>query len=241
MRQRGYAVAFALVLVAIVAGAYFGGRFAVLRFRQDFQFRREWSPPALATPVASAPPELAGPTEAPALATRPKPTQVVVPTPVSPTPEPFATAVATASRTAPVTAPTPQLSRPASESTATATSQPTPPSVEPFAIKGVVRDSQGDCGGTYVLGHVVSHSGEPLPGVRLLLVDDFNNRAFAITKSGQTDLGRYDFPVSGPPRRFSLSVVDEAGAPISRSVSFAYYGNTPDAQATCYWIDWQRQ
>jgi hypothetical protein len=242
MRQRGYAVAFALVLVAVVGGAYFGGRFVVQRFRQDFQFRREWSPPELVTALpATQPPELTPLPQAAVATRRPTPTQVVVPTPVAPTPEPYTPPVSPAATTTQAPVGTPETGRETTLPIENPTPLPTPAPSEPFAVNGPVRASFGDCGGTYVLGLITSRGGDPLPGVRLRLVDEFDNEAFAVTKSGQADLGRYDFPVAGPPRRFSLSVVDEAGSALSRAAGFAYYGDAADAQATCYWVDWQRR
>jgi hypothetical protein len=240
MRQRGYALAFALVLVAIVAGGFFGGRFVVQRFRQDFQFRQEWSPPKLSTqPPATAAPEATPQTEAAAPTPRPAPTRVVIPTLVAPSPEPSTPPVPPAFTPSEATAPveTAETALPAESSTPL----PTPAPAEPFAAKGSVRASLGDCGGNYVLGLVTGRDGEPLPGVRLRLVDEFANEATAVTKSGEADLGRYDFPVAGPPRRFSVSVVDESGAALSRTAGFAYYGDAADAQASCYWVDWQRR
>lgn len=240
MRQRGYAIAFALVLVALVAGAYFGGRFAVQRFRQDFQFRREWTPPELATPLpatvggeATSSPQAAAPTR------RSAPTQIVVPTPVAPTPAPYAPPVTPVSAPAEATASAPTELPDTSLPSETPTPLPAPTPVEPFAAMASLRASVGDCGGTYVLGRVLDRNGEPISGVRLHLVDEFANEAFAVTKSGPSDMGRFDFPVAGPPRRFSLSVVNEAGAALSRTVGFTYYGDAADAQATCYWVDWQ--
>jgi hypothetical protein len=240
MRERGYALAFALVLVAIVVGAFFGGRFVVQRFRQDFRFRQEWSPPELSTELPASPaPEATLQTEAAAPTRRSAPTQVVIPSPVAPTPEPFTTPVPPSSTRPKVTAPaeTRETTPPAE----TSTPFPTPPPAEPFAVNGAVRASLGDCGGNYVLGRITARNGDPLPGVRVRLLDEFANEAFAVTKSGQSDMGRYDFPVSGPPRRFSVSVVDESGAALSRPAGFAYYGDSADAQASCYWVDWQRR
>jgi hypothetical protein len=236
MRQRLFAVLFALVLVAIVLGAFFGGRFVVQRFRQDFSFRRDssrlqWTP-APAEVVATA---VVAPT------TRPTNTAIVIPTPIAPSPEPYTP------KPALTTAPTDEAPRvtqqPSSQTQPTGTSTPELMriSAEPFQAKAAVRYSQGDCGGTYVLGFVTDVAGNPLSGVTLRLVDEYDNASLAVTKAGQADMGRYDFPVAGPPRRFSIEVVDESGSPLSRSSGFAYYGDSPDAQATCYWIDWQRR
>jgi hypothetical protein len=238
MRRLGYVIAFALVLVVIVAGTFFGGRFVVQRFRQDFQFRQEWSPPELpSSPTPEAPPE----TETVAPTARPAPTQVVVPTPVAPSPEPF---IPTDTPTLPATPAlviTPDQTQTPTPAAETATLPPTPAAAEPFHASGPARTSLGDCGGLLVLGLVSDANGAPLPGIRLRLVDEFANEAFAVTKSGQTDLGRYDFPMAGPPRELSLTIVDEGGSPLSRPAGFTFYGNAPDAQATCYEIDWQRR
>ena len=232
MRQRGYAIVFALVLVAIVLGAFFGGRFVVQRFRQDFQFKREWSPPEWTpSPVAQAPAITLAPT---GLTTR---TPIVIPTPIAPSPEPFVTEPAPASPPTEEAGPMPPETKTSTPSTETPTPEPIQVSNEPFQAKGAVRYSQGDCGGTYVIGFVTDRDGVPMPGVRLRLIDEFNNEALAVTKSGQADLGRYDFPVAGPPRSFSIAIVDESGSPLSRPVGVVYYGDSPDAESTCYWID----
>ena len=234
MRQRAYAIVFALVLIAIVLGAFFGGRFVVQRFRQDFQFKREWSPPEWTpSPVAQAPAITLAPTGLP---TR---TPIVIPTSIAPSPEPFVTESAPASPPTEEAAPMPPETETPTPSTETPTPEPIQVSNEPFQTKGAVRYSQGDCGGTYVIGFVTDRDGVPMPGVRLRLIDEFNNEALAVTKSGQADLGRYDFPVAGPPRRLSVAIVDDAGTLLSRSAGFPFYGDAPDAQATCYWIDWQ--
>jgi hypothetical protein len=237
MRQRIYAVALVLLLAAIVVGAFFGGRFVIQRFRQDFQFRREWSPsewtPSPATTV---------PTIPPAPTAHPSNTPIVVPTPIAPSPEPYTPAPAATSRpTEEITPVSEQTAAPIAQPSETPTSESTQVSSEPFQAKAAVRYTRGDCGGTYVLGFVMDRAGERLPGIRLRLEDEYDNEAFAVTKAGQADLGRYDFPVAGPPRRFSIAIVDESGSTLSPPVGVVYYGDSPDAQATCYWIDWQRR
>jgi hypothetical protein len=238
MRQLGYSIAFALVLTTIVVGSFFGGRFIVQRFRQDFQFRQEWSPPESST---SATPKATPATETVVPTPRPAPSQVVIPTPVAPTPEPLTPPDTPTPPPAPAVVITAEEAQTPTQPAETATPFPTSASDEPFYASGPVRASLGDCGGILVLGRVSDAKGAPLPGIRLHLVDEYANEAFAVTKSGQVDLGRYDFPLAGPPRRFSLTVVDEAGSPLSRPAGFAFFGNAPDAQATCYWIDWLRR
>ncbi len=236
MRQIAYVVAFVLLLAVILVGAFLGGRLLVERVRQDFQPRLEWTPPV--APVSPAPevtPDAATPQPPPAR------TAAVIPTPAAPKPEPLTTPAP------PPPAPTEAVLPEAADTqevpgaTEVPTSTPPPVASEPFQPLGPVRTSRGDCAGTYVLGTVTDRSGAPIPGVRLRLVDEFANEAVAITKAGQADLGRYDFPLAGPPRQFSLAIVDDGGAPLSQSVGFAFYGDAPDAEATCYWINWQRR
>ena len=51
MRQRGYLIAFVLVLLIACVGGFFGGRFLIRRLQQDFGSQATWAPPtALALP-----------------------------------------------------------------------------------------------------------------------------------------------------------------------------------------------
>ena len=62
MRQRGYLIAFVLVLLTACVGGFFGGRFLIRRLQQDFGSQATWAPPTAsppsqtgdATPVATA-------------------------------------------------------------------------------------------------------------------------------------------------------------------------------------------
>jgi hypothetical protein len=236
MRQRLYAIVFALVLLLIVLGAFFGARFVVQRFRQDFTFRQDWTPSQWTPASAEVTPTLAlVPTQ------RLTNTPLVIPTPMVPSPEPYTAAPELTSTPAEEATAVVEQTQVPTQSVETPTLEPTQPPVGPYQAKAGVRYSQGDCGGTYVLGFVTDRAGNLSPGVRLRLVDEFDNESLAVTKAGQADQGRYDFPVAGPPRKFSIGVVDDNGYPLSGTVGFAYYGNSPDAQATCYWIDWQRR
>jgi hypothetical protein len=107
-----------------------------------------------------------------------------------------------------------------------------------FVLARPVRHSSGDCPGSYILGQITDRSGNPLPGVRLALVDEWGNSASAVSKSGAGEVGRYDFPLFGP-RRYYLIVVDAAGRPLSARIEIAH-GVGPNAQASCHWADWRR-
>ena len=50
MRQRGYLIAFVLVLLTACVGGFFGGRFLIRRLQQDFGSQATWAPPT--TPLA---------------------------------------------------------------------------------------------------------------------------------------------------------------------------------------------
>jgi hypothetical protein len=110
----------------------------------------------------------------------------------------------------------------------------------PFVLARPVRNSTGDCPGSYVLGQVTDRSGSPLPDIRLLLADEFGNSSTVLSKPGPADKGLYDFPVTGPPRRFTLAVVDENGQPLSQRVPIEHQVGA-EPEATCHWADWERR
>lgn len=124
--------------------------------------------------------------------------------------------------------------------TAAFTSTPEAPIAFAFALRAEVRHSTGDCPGAYILGRVTDAQARPLAGVRLQLVDEYGNQQTQISKSGANEVGRYDFPLFGPPRRFYLSVVDAQNRPLSPVIEIPHgVGGAP--QATCHWADWQRR
>lgn len=239
MRQRGYLIAFVLVLLIACVGGFIGGRFLIRRLQQDFGSQDTWVPPTVtasaqmggATPGAAAtarptlrlsrgtPPVLATPIPTRILVTVPAPAGAQTPAPevASPEPEP----------------------EPSPTETETAAPSPSPAAAFPFLLARPVRGSTGDCPGAYILGQVTDRGGAPLPDVRLRLVDEYGNEEFKITKGG-ADAGRYDFPIFGPPRRFFLSVVDSNNRPNSSQIEVPH-GVGADAQAQCHWVDWRRQ
>jgi hypothetical protein len=235
MRQRGYLIAFVLVLLIACVGGFFGGRFLIRRLQQDFGSQSTWAPPtmALQTPQGQV-------TPAPLLTVRPDPSPSGAVRPVSTAPAPTRIQVTVP---APASVETPVSAEPSSGPTPTETEtvlpSPSPVPVFPFLSARPVRHSSGDCPGSYILGQVTDRSGTPLPDVRLLLVDEYGNQEIKVTKGG-ADAGRYDFPVFGPPRRFYLSVVDGNSRPISPRIEIPH-GVGADAQGTCHWADWRRQ
>ena len=237
MRQRGYIIAFVLVLLIAGVGGFVGGRFLIRRLQQDFGSQATWAPPTLPAPAqtgsatpgaaATARPTLSLSRGTPSVLATPIPTRILV---TVPAPAGAETPVSDVASPGPEPSPT---------ETETAASSPSPAAAFPFLLARSVRHSTGDCPGAYILGLVTARSGAPLPDVRLRLVDEFGNEEFKVTKGG-ADAGRYDFPVFGPPRRFFLSVVDGNTRPNSPRIEISH-GVGADAQAQCHWVDWRRQ
>jgi hypothetical protein len=90
------------------------------------------------------------------------------------------------------------------------------------------------------LGSVIDQTGKPMPDVMLRLTDEYGNQQTQTTKQVASELGRYDFPLFGPPRRFFISVIDSQGRPLSPVVEISH-GVGSAAEAKCHWADWQRQ
>jgi hypothetical protein len=98
--------------------------------------------------------------------------------------------------------------------------------------------NHNDCPGHYIIGAVLNRSGAPMPGVRIAMVDEWGNRADAVSKSGANDTGRYDFPINNVPNRYTLTVLDGSGTAISAPVTVEHlqgYGGS----ATCHTVVWQ--
>lgn len=74
------------------------------------------------------------------------------------------------------------------------------------------------CQGNYIIGTVFDGAGGAVAGVRIALVDQYGNQAMAVSKDGTNDYGYYDFPIGDAPNRYTLTVVDEAGTPLSAPV-----------------------
>ncbi len=94
-----------------------------------------------------------------------------------------------------------------------------------------------DCPGNYIIGRVLNAAGGPVAGVRLAMVDEWGNRAEAISKSGASDYGNYDFLLNPFANRYTVTVVDGSGRPISPPVTVDHLqgagGNAP-----CHTVIW---
>ena len=145
MRQRGYLIAFVLVLLIACVGGFVGGRFLIRRLQQDFGSQDTWAPPTVAasaqtggatpgaaanarptsSPSRSTPPVLATPIPTRILVTVPAPAGVETPASDAASPEP----------------------EPTPTETETAAPSPSPAAAFPFLLARPVRHSTGDCPG----------------------------------------------------------------------------------------------
>jgi hypothetical protein len=256
MQRNVYIALFVIVLLIACVGGFLGGRVLFQRMQSDFALRDETVTPSAGggTAIARADTPAPPPTEPLAATEGPQPTRtvLVVPAPVTDqppvlnlTPEPTWTAgVALPTSDFSLPTPTPEFlpidGTPFVTDTFSLTPLPsaTPIGAFPFSARPV-RYTSGDCPGTYALGIVTDRGGNPLPNVRLNLVDEFGNAGTAVTKPGPGDTGRYDFPMSGPPRRFYLSIVDESGRALSPRVEILHE-LPPQEGKGCRWVDWRR-
>ncbi len=93
------------------------------------------------------------------------------------------------------------------------------------------------CPGNYIMGQVQNANGAPVAGVHIALVDQWGNRALAVSKDGANDFGLYDFPVNYFANRYTLTVVDDGGNPLSApAVVDHLQGDAGDAP--CHWVLW---
>ena len=106
-----------------------------------------------------------------------------------------------------------------------------------FALgEGIVHHDS--CPGQYIMGSVLTRSGAPMSGVHITMIDEWGNRADAWSKSEASDAGRYDFPISATPNKYTLTVVDSNGTPVSAPVTVEHqqgYGGTH----ACHTVIWQ--
>jgi hypothetical protein len=133
------------------------------------------------------------------------------------------------------------------------TEQPSPLPTEPaavptapptqayeFAPAAAVRHSNENCPGQSIRGTVYDAAGNPLPGIRLWLYDQWANSAYTESKAGEADRGQYDFPVyQNDPAIFYVTVLTSDGSPISPTVE-VYHRQGPQQAIDCHWVDWKR-
>ncbi len=252
MRQRRhYALAFLLVLLAAVAGAWLG-----LRLVQPVEMPQLDVVASLQEAVAGVDINALIPRRrpVPGLDTQPGPTVTAAP-PASPAAdEPASLPLPPESVTGTVAAgaepsPIPTLVTPAGEDTpalAPVTSPSSAPSPTPagvafaFLPAGPVRHTPDGCPGASIRGTVWDTAGNPLPGVRLWRYDQYGNEQTVETKAGSADLGQYDFVLGDTPNVHYVQVVDVGGSPVSPRLEVQHrQGDVADAM--CHTVDWISQ
>ena len=95
----------------------------------------------------------------------------------------------------------------------------------------------GGCSGNYIVGAVVDAGGAPQPGVRVIAVDQYGNRAETASKNGSSDFGRFDFGVAGSQNNYYVTVIDGGGNPISATAIIVH--QQPAEGNACYWVQFQ--
>lgn len=104
---------------------------------------------------------------------------------------------------------------------------------------GVVTENLGNgCFGRYILGTVFNGDGAPVPGVTLLLVDQYGNRVSAVSKDNPP--GAFDLPISQGSQTYQLTVVagDEV---LSPPVTIFQSEAALTSQVACYTVNWIQQ
>ncbi len=104
-----------------------------------------------------------------------------------------------------------------------------------YVAQGIAHHDQ--CPGYYIVGQVINRAGGPVAGVHIVLVDEWGNRADAWSKGGESDYGRYDFPINSFANRYTLTVVDGAGSPISAGVVIEHLQGSGGA-SPCHTVNW---
>jgi hypothetical protein len=94
------------------------------------------------------------------------------------------------------------------------------------------------CPGNYIIGTVFNSAGGAAAGVRIALVDQYGNQAVAVSKDGANDYGYYDFPIGDAPNSYTLTVVDEAGTPLSSPVVVNHLQGDAGS-APCHTVIWR--
>jgi hypothetical protein len=93
------------------------------------------------------------------------------------------------------------------------------------------------CPGNYIVGQILNNAMAPVAGVRVSLVDQWGNRAEAISKSGKSDFGSYDFPINDFANQYTLTVMDETGNPISPPIVIDHLQGA-SGDSPCHTVMW---
>ena len=115
--------------------------------------------------------------------------------------------------------------------------QVTAPGIASFVLAEPV-SHHDSCPGEYIVGRVMDGSGQPLAGIHIALVDQWGNRADAVSKDGATDYGQYDFPLNHVENEYTLTVVDAQGQAASLPVTVDHLQGS-GGDAPCHSVIWR--
>jgi penicillin-binding protein 1C len=98
-------------------------------------------------------------------------------------------------------------------------------------------ENNAACPGNYIVGQVLNRQGAPVAGVHIVMVDEWGNRADAVSKSGEADSGRYDLLINSFANRYTLTVLDSAGNIASPAVTVEHLQGAA-GDAPCHTVVW---
>jgi penicillin-binding protein 1C len=98
-------------------------------------------------------------------------------------------------------------------------------------------ENNASCPGNYIVGQVVNRLGAPVAGVHIVMVDEWGNRADAVSKGGEADYGRYDLLINSFANRYTLTVVDPSGNIASPAVVVEHLQGAA-GDAPCHTVVW---
>ena len=105
-----------------------------------------------------------------------------------------------------------------------------------FALAWPV-ENHASCPGQYIIGQVLNRQGAPVAGVHIVMVDEWGNRADAVSKDGEADFGSYDFAIHSFANHYTLTVVDPAGNIASPAVVVEHLQGAA-GDAPCHTVVW---
>ncbi len=110
--------------------------------------------------------------------------------------------------------------------------------IDPGQFRFVLAEPVGNndhCPGNYIMGRVINWEGGPIAGILVEAVDEWGNRATAVSKGGATDYGNFDFPILGRSIRYTVRVLDGGGNPISPPVIVDHLQGA-GGEWPCHWV-----
>ena len=106
-----------------------------------------------------------------------------------------------------------------------------------YVMAGLTSDS--NCPGSYIMGRILNAQGGPVAGATVIMQDEWGNKFVAVSKSGESDYGGFDFPLGyASAVSLNITVLDEAGNPAGPTVTVRHLA--PDDLSPCHHVILQR-